>query len=64
MSELSGNESSTDMRALLARVPAVERVLSSAAAQPLIGDYGRTQVVDAFRAAADALRALLHEAAR
>jgi L-seryl-tRNA(Ser) seleniumtransferase len=44
------------MRALLARVPAVERVLSSAAAQPLLGEYGHTQVVDAIRAAADALR--------
>nr|WP_241023936.1 L-seryl-tRNA(Sec) selenium transferase [Burkholderia sp. Ac-20365] len=44
------------MRASLARVPAVERVVSSAAAQPLIGEYGRTQVVDAIRAAADALR--------
>jgi L-seryl-tRNA(Ser) seleniumtransferase len=44
------------MRALLARVPAVERVLSSAQAQPLIDEYGRTQVVDAIRAAADSLR--------
>jgi len=52
VSEVSGNE----MRALLARVPAVERVMSSAAVQPLIGEYGRTQVVDAVRAAADTLR--------
>jgi len=52
VSEVSGNE----MRALLARVPAVERVLSSTAAQPLIGEYGHKQVVDAVRAAADALR--------
>ncbi|MBP0589722.1 L-seryl-tRNA(Sec) selenium transferase [Paraburkholderia sp. LEh10] len=43
-------------RAKLARVPAVERVLSSPAAQPLMGAYGHTQVVDAIRAAADALR--------
>ena len=60
MSEVSGNEnrneSGKDTRALLARVPAVERVLSSAAAVPLIGEYGRTQVVDAIRAAAEALR--------
>jgi L-seryl-tRNA(Ser) seleniumtransferase len=44
------------MRALLARVPAIERVLSSAQAQRLIDEYGRTQVVDAIRAAADSLR--------
>ncbi|WP_425273192.1 L-seryl-tRNA(Sec) selenium transferase [Paraburkholderia steynii] len=44
------------MHALLARVPAVERMLSSAQAQPLIDEYGRTQVVDAIRAAADSLR--------
>ncbi|BCG00475.1 L-seryl-tRNA(Sec) selenium transferase [Paraburkholderia sp. PGU19] len=56
MSEVSGNELNRDVRALLARVPAVERVLSSAQVQPLIGEYGRTQVVDAIRAAADSLR--------
>ncbi|CAG9216190.1 selenocysteine synthase [Paraburkholderia caribensis] len=56
MSEVSGNELNRDMRALLARVPAVERVLSSAPVQPLIGEYGRTQVVDAIRTAADSLR--------
>ncbi|AXF01710.1 L-seryl-tRNA(Sec) selenium transferase [Paraburkholderia hospita] len=56
MSEVSGNQLNRDMRALLARVPAVERVLSSAQAQPLIDEYGRAQVVDAIRAAADSLR--------
>ncbi|BCF92124.1 L-seryl-tRNA(Sec) selenium transferase [Paraburkholderia sp. PGU16] len=56
MSEVSGNQLNRDTRALLARVPAVERVLSSAQAQPLIDEYGRTQVVDAIRAAADSLR--------
>ncbi|AUT70698.1 L-seryl-tRNA(Sec) selenium transferase [Paraburkholderia hospita] len=56
MSEVSGNQLNRDIRALLARVPAVERVLSSAQAQPLIDEYGRTQVVDAIRAAADSLR--------
>ncbi|ALL67479.1 L-seryl-tRNA(Sec) selenium transferase [Paraburkholderia caribensis MBA4] len=56
MSEVSGNELNRDVRALLARVPAVERVLSSAHVQPLIGEYGRTQVVDAIRTAADSLR--------
>nr|WP_176133953.1 L-seryl-tRNA(Sec) selenium transferase [Paraburkholderia hospita] len=53
---MSGNQLNRDIRALLARVPAVERVLSSAQAQPLIDEYGRTQVVDAIRAAADSLR--------
>ncbi|MEP9326110.1 L-seryl-tRNA(Sec) selenium transferase [Paraburkholderia phymatum] len=56
MSEVSGNETGKDVRELLARVPAVERVLSSVGAQRLIAEYGRTQVVDAIRAAADALR--------
>nr|WP_208545863.1 L-seryl-tRNA(Sec) selenium transferase [Paraburkholderia steynii] len=53
---MSGNQLNRDMHALLARVPAVERMLSSAQAQPLIDEYGRTQVVDAIRAAADSLR--------
>nr|WP_207634012.1 L-seryl-tRNA(Sec) selenium transferase [Paraburkholderia hospita] len=53
---MSGNQLNRDMRALLARVPAIERVLSSAQAQRLIDEYGRTQVVDAIRAAADSLR--------
>ena len=56
MSEVSGNQLNRDMHASLARVPAVERMLSSAQAQPLIDEYGRTQVVDAIRAAADSLR--------
>ncbi|CAD6561610.1 L-seryl-tRNA(Sec) selenium transferase [Paraburkholderia sabiae] len=56
MSEVSGNETGKDIRALLARVPAVERVLSSLAAQRLIGEYGHTQVVDAIRAATETLR--------
>ncbi|WP_109479985.1 L-seryl-tRNA(Sec) selenium transferase [Paraburkholderia sp. C35] len=60
MSEVSGNElgdgTGQHVRASLARVPAVERVVSAAAAQALTGEYGRTQVVDAIRAAADALR--------
>ncbi|MBC8924063.1 L-seryl-tRNA(Sec) selenium transferase, partial [Escherichia coli] len=34
----------------LARVPSVERVLSSAPLQPLIADYGRTRVLNAVRA--------------
>jgi L-seryl-tRNA(Ser) seleniumtransferase len=33
-----------------ARVPSVERVLSSAPLQPLLADYGRTRVLNAVRA--------------
>jgi L-seryl-tRNA(Ser) seleniumtransferase len=54
VSEVSGEQVDNNARAMLARVPAVERVLSSA--QPLIAEYGHTQVVEAIRAAADALR--------
>ncbi|WP_028224155.1 L-seryl-tRNA(Sec) selenium transferase [Paraburkholderia ferrariae] len=53
MSEAVGQETERDARALnalLARVPAVERVIASAAAQPLIAEYGRTQVLAAIRA--------------
>ena len=42
--------SSKELNALLARVPSVERVMSSAALQPSIGEYGRTQVLAAVRA--------------
>lgn len=59
MSEVSGNE----LNALLARVPAVERVMSSAAVQPLLAEYGRTQVITAVRATLDALRHDLQNAA-
>jgi L-seryl-tRNA(Ser) seleniumtransferase len=56
VSEVSGNKIGDDPRALLARVPAVERVLSTPMAQRLIDEYGHTQVVDAIRAATDTLR--------
>ncbi|MPW24010.1 L-seryl-tRNA(Sec) selenium transferase, partial [Paraburkholderia sp. CNPSo 3157] len=56
MSEVSGNRLGDDLRALLARVPAVERVLSTPMAQRLIDEYGHTQVVDAIRATTDTLR--------
>jgi L-seryl-tRNA(Ser) seleniumtransferase len=46
VSEVQGNQLNT----LLARVPAVERVMSSAAVQPLLAEYGRTQVLAAVRA--------------
>ncbi|MGF6533971.1 L-seryl-tRNA(Ser) seleniumtransferase [Paraburkholderia sp. GAS206C] len=52
MSEVQGNP----LNALLARVPAVERVMSSLAVQPLLAEYGRTQVLAAVRAALDRLR--------
>ena len=52
MSEVSGNE----LNALLARVPSVERVMSSAAMQPSIDEYGRTQVLAAVRATLDDFR--------
>ncbi|WP_322013668.1 L-seryl-tRNA(Sec) selenium transferase [Paraburkholderia sp. J12] len=53
MSEAVGQETERDARALnalLARMPAVERVIASAPAQPLIAEYGRTQVLAAIRA--------------
>lgn len=52
MSELATG----DLRARLARVPAVERMLSAPGVQPLIEVYGRTQVLAAVRASLDALR--------
>ncbi|SIT41821.1 selenocysteine synthase [Paraburkholderia piptadeniae] len=64
MSEVSGNELGDNPRALLARVPAVERVLSTPMAQRLIDEYGHTQVVDAIRAATDTLRRELLAGAR
>nr|WP_301273484.1 L-seryl-tRNA(Sec) selenium transferase [Burkholderia multivorans] len=39
-----------ELNAVLARVPSVERVLSSAPLQPLLADYGRTRVLNAVRA--------------
>jgi L-seryl-tRNA(Ser) seleniumtransferase len=59
MSETVGQATEHDaqaLNALLAKMPAVERVIASADAQPLIAQYGRTQVVDAIRAAQDAWR--------
>lgn len=59
MSEISWG----GLNALLVRVPAVERIMSSAALQPLLAEYGRTQVVDAVRTTLDELRCHLHAAA-
>ncbi|KVC87321.1 L-seryl-tRNA(Sec) selenium transferase [Burkholderia ubonensis] len=39
-----------ELNALLARVPSVERVLSSAPLQPVLDEYGRTRVLQAVRA--------------
>jgi L-seryl-tRNA(Ser) seleniumtransferase len=52
MSEVSAYELNT----LLARVPSVERVMSSAPMQGLIAEYGRTQTLTAVRATLDAWR--------
>jgi L-seryl-tRNA(Ser) seleniumtransferase len=59
MSETVGQATERDasaLNALLARMPAVERVIASPDAQPLIAHYGRTQVLDAIRATQDAWR--------
>ncbi|MGU7775111.1 L-seryl-tRNA(Sec) selenium transferase [Burkholderia sp. MR1-5-21] len=39
-----------ELNAVLARVPSVERVLSSAPLQPVLDEYGRTRVLNAVRA--------------
>ena len=44
------------LNALLARMPAVERVIASPQAQPLIAQHGRTQVLAAIRATLDGWR--------
>ncbi|ALK34070.1 L-seryl-tRNA(Sec) selenium transferase [Burkholderia plantarii] len=46
----------TELKALLARVPSVERIVSSDAVRPLIASHGRTRVLGAVRAALDAWR--------
>src|SRR5260370_31192094 len=56
MSTASLNDLNARLNALLAHVPSVERVLSSAPLEPLIAAYGRTRVLDTIRAALDAWR--------
>jgi L-seryl-tRNA(Ser) seleniumtransferase len=59
MSETVGQATEHDARALnalLAKMPAVERVIASSDAQALIAQYGRTQVLAAIRATQDAWR--------
>ncbi|CAB3807653.1 L-seryl-tRNA(Sec) selenium transferase [Paraburkholderia ultramafica] len=53
MSDVSGSE----LRALMARVPSVEKVMASAEFAALVSGYGRTQVLGAVRDALDAWRA-------
>jgi L-seryl-tRNA(Ser) seleniumtransferase len=53
---LVSDVSSSELRALMARVPSVDKVMASAEFAPLIGEYGRTQVLDALRDALDAWR--------
>ncbi|AOJ05055.1 L-seryl-tRNA(Sec) selenium transferase [Burkholderia mayonis] len=52
MSEPGANE----LNVLLARVPSVERVLSSDEMRPLVDEYGRTRALAAVRASLDAWR--------
>ncbi|KVE37154.1 L-seryl-tRNA(Sec) selenium transferase [Burkholderia sp. BDU5] len=52
MSEPGANE----LNVLLARVPSVERVLSSDEMKPLVDEYGRTRALAAVRASLDAWR--------
>ncbi|HTI16386.1 MAG TPA: L-seryl-tRNA(Sec) selenium transferase [Trinickia sp.] len=56
---MSGNE----VNEMLARVPAVDRVMSAANMPSLVGEYGRTQVVAAVRTVLDAVRRELQAAA-
>ncbi|KVC57937.1 L-seryl-tRNA(Sec) selenium transferase [Burkholderia stagnalis] len=46
-----------ELNAVLARVPSVERVLSSAPLQPVLDTYGRTRVLNAVRAELERWRA-------
>ncbi|KWI69779.1 L-seryl-tRNA(Sec) selenium transferase [Burkholderia ubonensis] len=53
-----------ELNALLARVPSVERVLSSSPLQPVLDEYGRTRVLQAVRAELERWRtAAQHEPA-
>ncbi|MDR6450216.1 L-seryl-tRNA(Ser) seleniumtransferase [Paraburkholderia terricola] len=52
MSDVSGSE----LRALMARVPSVEKVMASAEFAALLNEFGRTQVLTALREALDQWR--------
>lgn len=60
---MSGTVAVSELNRRLARVPSVERVMSSDAVGELTGAYGRTRVLDAVRAVLDAARARLREQA-
>jgi L-seryl-tRNA(Ser) seleniumtransferase len=53
VSDVSGSE----LRALMARVPSVEKVMASVEFSPLLDEYGRTQVLTALREALELWRA-------
>ncbi|WP_244816502.1 L-seryl-tRNA(Sec) selenium transferase [Caballeronia sp. Lep1P3] len=55
MSDVTGGDGN-ELRALMARVPSVERVLASAVFEPLIDEYGRTQTLAELRTTLDAWR--------
>ena len=55
MSDVRGNDGG-ELRALMARVPSVERVLASKAFEPVIEHYGRTQTLAVLRKTLDAWR--------
>ncbi|WP_233807267.1 L-seryl-tRNA(Sec) selenium transferase [Paraburkholderia sp. HP33-1] len=48
--------SSSELHALMARVPSVDKVMASAEFSPLVSEYGRTQVLNALRDVLDAWR--------
>ncbi|KXU94260.1 L-seryl-tRNA(Sec) selenium transferase [Caballeronia megalochromosomata] len=56
MSDVKGGEGG-ELRALMGRVPSVERVLASAEFEDVIAGYGRTQTLAALRETLDAWRA-------
>jgi L-seryl-tRNA(Ser) seleniumtransferase len=55
MSDVTGSDGG-ELRALMARVPSVERVLASAEFEPVIGGYGRTQTLAVLRQTLDTWR--------
>lgn len=48
---------SAELRALMGRVPSVEKVMATAEFAPLVAEFGRTQVLSALRHALDSWRA-------
>jgi L-seryl-tRNA(Ser) seleniumtransferase len=56
MSDIKGSEGG-ELRALMARVPSVERVLASVEFAPVVEQYGRTQALATLRTTLDTWRA-------